>query len=118
MTGRKATGSGSAASNLALLCEERAKSLRAHAFAEIFDRGFGSALAMGDIERIERDFDHSRRAQNNRGVDLAHMADPERLALEVPDPGAEYHAPLFFALALQRGRSSPVHRCRRDVVRA
>src|ERR1700675_3406035 len=71
---------------------------RTHAFAEIFDRGFGSALAVGDIERIEGDFDDAERAQDHRGVDVAHMGDPERLSVEVADPGAQHHAAFFLAV--------------------
>ena len=41
---------------------------------------------MRDIERIEADLDDAERSQHHRGVDVAHMGDPERLALQLADP--------------------------------
>src|ERR1700722_3829344 len=71
-----------------------------HAFAEPVDGGFGAALAVRDIERLQADFDHAQRAQDHRGVDVAHMGDPERLALQLANPGAEHDAAFFLAVAL------------------
>src|ERR1700709_2045447 len=107
MTGGTATVGGRAASNLVVPRERKSRS---HAFAEICDRGPGSTPAMGNIERIEGDFDDAERAQHHRRVDVAHMGDPERLAGEIADPGTEYHAAFFLAVALQRRRIVALHR--------
>src|SRR5882757_70721 len=77
---------------------------RTDAFREPLDRGLGSALAMGNAERLEAGFDHAERAQNHRRVDVAHMGDAERLPLQVADADAEHHAAFFLAITMQRNR--------------
>src|SRR5258708_23726121 len=79
-------------------------SSRTHAFPQPLDRGLDAALAVRDIERVEADFDDAERAQDHRGVDVAHMGDPERLAVQFADPDAEHHAAFFLAEIMQRGR--------------
>src|SRR5205085_3809919 len=59
---------------------------RSYSFAEPFNRGLDAAPAVRDVERIETDFDDAERAQDHRRVDVSHMSDPERLALQVADP--------------------------------
>ena len=72
---------------------------------------------MRDIERIETDFDDAERAQDHRGVDVAHVSDPERLALQVADPDAQHHSAFFLAVTMQRGRfvTASHHHCRDGV---
>src|SRR3954467_64094 len=69
-----------------------------------FDSGFETALAMRDAQRIEADFDDAKRAEDHRRVDVPHMRDPERLALQVADSHAQHHAAFLLAVALQRRR--------------
>src|SRR5436190_9006906 len=77
---------------------------RSYSFAEPFNRRLNAAPAVRDIERIETDFDDAERAQDHGGVDVAHMSDPERLALQVADPDAQHHSAFFLAVTMQRGR--------------
>src|SRR6266513_669927 len=77
---------------------------RSYSFAEPFNCGLNAAPAVRDIERIETDFDDAERAQDHRGVDVAHVSDPERLAVQVADPDAQHHSAFFLAVTMQRGR--------------
>ena len=53
---------------------------RLHTFTQPLDRRLGAALAVGNAERIEADFDDAEGAQDHRRIDVAHMGDAERLA--------------------------------------
>jgi hypothetical protein len=64
------------------------QSSRAHAFAEPVDRGFGAAFAVGNIERVEADFDDAEGTEDHRRIDVAHVGDAEGLALQLADPDA------------------------------
>src|ERR1700729_282409 len=89
-----------------------------YTFAEPIDGGFRAALAGRDVERLEADFDHAQSSQNHRGVDMAHMGDPEGLALQFADSGAEHHAAFFLAIPMQRSRIMTVrHHDRCDGIR-
>src|SRR6185437_7927713 len=68
-----------------------------YTFGEPVDRGLGATLTMWDIERAEADLDHAERAQDHRRVDVAHMGDPERLALQLADADAKHHAAVLLA---------------------
>ena len=61
---------------------------RRHGGCEIVDRRLGTALAMRNAECRERHLDHAQRAHQHRRVDMAHMGDAERLALELADTEA------------------------------
>src|SRR5256885_10432120 len=88
----------------------------AYTFTKPLDRGFSSALAMGNAERVQPDLDHAKRAQDHRRVDMAHMGDAERLTLQLADADAEHHAALFLAIAMQRDGIVTVHDHGRDGV--
>src|SRR6185437_2320141 len=60
--------------------KRRFQASRRNVVAKPADRGLDAAFAVGNAERMERDFDDAERSQHHRRVDMAHMGDPERLA--------------------------------------
>ncbi len=73
-----------------------------HRLAEIVDSRLGAALAVGDAERNQADLDHRQGAEDHGRVDMAHMGDADRLALQIGDPAADHHAAFLVAILEQR----------------
>ena len=76
----------------------------------------GAAGAVRDGQRLQRHLHHTEGAQQHGRVDVAHMGDAERLALQLADTDAEHHAALFLAIAMQRDGIVTVHDYGRDGV--
>src|SRR5689334_18059604 len=87
-----------------------------HAFAKPLDGGGGSTLAMRNVERTQRHLDHAERAEDHRCVDMAHMGDAKRLAVQFADADAEHYAAFFLAVAMQRDGIVTLHQDGRDRV--
>jgi hypothetical protein len=56
------------------------------------DRRLDAALAVRDAERLERHLDDAEDAEERRRVDVAHMGDAERLAMQRSDADPENDA--------------------------
>ena len=60
---------------------------------------------MRNAQRVEADLDDAEGAEHHWRVDVAHMRDPERLAGQRADAGAQHHAAFRFTIFLQTRRA-------------
>src|SRR5215475_2728232 len=73
---------------------------------------------MRDAQGAERHLDRAEHAEHHRGVDVAHVSDPERAALQVADPAAQDDAALLATIVAERARLAALHEHRGHRVRA
>src|SRR5499426_22798 len=78
--------------------------LGAHLAAEIFHGGLQAAASMRDAQGAERHLDRAEHAEHHRCVDVAHVGDPERAALQIANPATEDDAALLATIVAEHVR--------------
>src|SRR5215510_6139684 len=78
--------------------------LGAHLAPKIFHRGLEAAASVRDAQGAERHLDRTEHAEHHRCVDVAHVGDPECVALQVTDPTAEDDAALLATIVAEHAR--------------
>ena len=63
--------------------------LGAHLAAKVLDGGLETAASVRDAQRAERHLDRAEHAEHHGRVDVTHVGDPERAALQIANPSAE-----------------------------
>src|SRR5262249_49048574 len=101
-------------------CSQAAKwpPLRAHLASKIFHAGLEAAASVRDTQRAERHLDRTEHAEHHRCVDVTHVGDPERAALQITDPAAEDDAALLATKVADHARLAALHEHRGHRVRA
>src|SRR6266550_3587184 len=86
-----------------------AAALGAHLASKIFHGGLEAAASVRDAQRAERHLDRTKHAEHHRCVDVAHVRDPERAALQITNPAAEDDAALLATIVAERARLAALH---------
>ncbi len=71
---------------------KRAFSSRLHGLAEVFDCCLNAARAVGNTQCCETQFDNGQCAKHHWCIDVAHVSDAERLALDFAKARTEHDA--------------------------
>ena len=85
------------------------QTLGAHLASKIFHGGLDAAAPVRDAQRLERHLDRPEHAEHHRRVDVAHVRDPERAALQLTNPAAEDDAALLAAVVAERAGLVALH---------
>src|SRR6266550_8510341 len=86
-----------------------AAALGAHLASKIFHGGLEAAASVRDAQRAEGHLDRTEHAEHHRCIDVAHVRDPERAALQITNPAAEYDAALLTTIVAERARLAALH---------
>src|SRR5436190_7639730 len=92
--------------------------LGAHLASKVFHGGLEAAVPVRNAERAERHLDRAEHAEYHRCVDVAHVRNPERAALQITDPATEDDAALLTTVVADRAGLEALHEHRGHGVRA
>src|SRR5262249_39672260 len=72
--------------------------------SKILRSGLEAAASVREPQRAEGHLDRAEHAEDHRCVDVAHVRDPERAALQITDPATEDDATLLATIVAERAR--------------